>query len=62
MAFNELGDFGATVGADFVESVDVDVDCTAVDQALQEFGVFDFVAVQLFLNCFDYAFVALGGG
>ena len=31
VAFEELGDFGAGVGADFVESVDADVEGAAVD-------------------------------
>lgn len=61
VAFQELGDFGAGVRADFVEAVDADVQSTAIDQALQEVGILG-VALQFGLDRFQYAdFAALGG-
>ena len=61
VAFEELGDFGAGVGADFVESVDADVEGAAVDQILEEGGVFG-VAFEFVLDGFeDAVFAAVGG-
>lgn len=61
VAFEKLGDFGAGVGADFVESVDADVEGAAVDQVLEEVGVFG-VAFEFGLDGFEYAvFAALVG-
>ena len=61
VAFEELGDFGAGVGADFVESVDADVEGAAVDQVLEEGGVFG-VAFEFVLDGFeDAVFAAVGG-
>lgn len=61
VAFEELGDFGAGVGADFVESVDTDVEGSAVDQVLEEGGVFG-VAFEFVLDGFeDTVFAAVGG-
>ena len=62
VAFDELADFGAGVGADFVESINAEVDRATIDQALEEFGVFDFVAVEFFLDRFDRAISTFGGG
>jgi hypothetical protein len=61
VAFEELGDFGAGVGADFVEAVDADVEGAAVDEALEEVGVFG-VAFEFVLDGFeDAVFAAVGG-